>query len=186
MPLKITPRQSDSDGRTVWVQVGKGRGARWHNVETGFIGDPHSPIPLHLLPPRSPGSVGVWDDYLIAYWICRGRIFHVEGAGLVSYDELMLRIQHAAVREEKVFKRLQCEVQAFENLPLTGAARRERIPDDVRLFVWQRDEGKCVHCRSNLNLEFDHIIPVAEGGSSTARNIQLLCEICNRQKGKSI
>jgi 5-methylcytosine-specific restriction endonuclease McrA len=106
--------------------------------------------------------------------------------GFFSRDALIVRIQHAALREEKAYKRLQCEVQAFENLPLTAAARRDRIPDDVRLFVWQRDEGKCVHCRSNLNLEFDHIIPVSEGGSSTARNLQLLCETCNRQKGKSI
>ncbi|HXP86712.1 MAG TPA: HNH endonuclease signature motif containing protein [Bryobacteraceae bacterium] len=98
----------------------------------------------------------------------------------------MVRIQHAALREEKDFKRLQREVQALENLPLTATARRERIPDDVRLFVWQRDEGVCVRCGSNLNLEFDHIIPVTEGGSSTARNVQLLCETCNRKKGKSI
>jgi hypothetical protein len=186
MPLKITLVQSNTDGRTLWVQVGKGRGARWHNIQTGFTGDPQSPTPLHLLPPRSDGSTGIWDNELIRCWICRGRIFLVEGAGLVSYDELMLRIQHAALREEKDFRRLQREVQALENLRSTDAARRERIPDNVRLFVWQRDEGKCVRCGGNRNLEFDHIIPVAEGGSSTARNVQLLCEACNRQKGKSV
>jgi hypothetical protein len=183
MPLKITLVESNADGRTVVVQVGTGRAARWHKIETGFTGDPESSIPLHLL---SPGSSSVWRDCLLKYWICRGRVFLVEGAGLVGYEELMLRIQHAALSHEKDFKRLQREVQALENLPFTNAARRERVADDVRLFVWQRDEGKCVRCSSNLNLEFDHIIPVAEGGSSTARNVQLLCETCNRKKGKSV
>ena len=53
------------------------------------------------------------------------------------------------------------------------------------MFVWQRDEGKCVRCGSNERLEYDHIIPVSKGGSSTKRNIQLLCELCNRSKGNS-
>ena len=63
---------------------------------------------------------------------------------------------------------------------------RESIPDDVQIFVWNRDGGKCVKCGSQENLEFDHIIPVSKGGSNTARNIQLLCEACNRKKSNSI
>jgi len=110
----------------------------------------------------------------------------VEGGGLVDIEELIVRIQHAALKEEKEFRGVQREVQAMENLPFSDAARRERIGEDVRLFVWQRDEGKCVQCGSKLNLEFDHIIPVIEGGSSTSRNIQLLCEACNRKKGRSV
>ena len=44
----------------------------------------------------------------------------------------------------------------------------------------------CVDCGSNEKLEYDHIIPVSKGGSNTARNIQLLCEKCNRTKGNNI
>ena len=64
--------------------------------------------------------------------------------------------------------------------------RRETIPDKVKMFVWQRDKGQCVKCGSNERLEFDHIIPIAKGGSNTARNLQLLCEQCNRSKGGRI
>ncbi len=67
-----------------------------------------------------------------------------------------------------------------------SSVSRERIPEEVRIFVWQRDQGSCVRCGSQSKLEFDHIIPLAQGGSSTARNIQLLCESCNRSKGKRI
>jgi len=61
--------------------------------------------------------------------------------------------------------------------------RRESIPDDVKLLIWERDRGQCVKCGSNEKLEFDHIIPLSMGGSNTARNLQLLCERCNREKG---
>lgn len=60
---------------------------------------------------------------------------------------------------------------------------RESIPDDVKIYVWKRDGGRCVICGSQMKLEFDHIIPISKGGSNTARNIQLLCEKCNRSKG---
>ncbi len=63
---------------------------------------------------------------------------------------------------------------------------REHIPKGVKMYVWQRDQGRCVNCGSNEKLEYDHIIPLAKGGSNTDRNIQLLCERCNRSKGSSI
>jgi len=64
--------------------------------------------------------------------------------------------------------------------------KREHISEDVRIYVWRRDEGKCVYCNSNHKLEYDHIIPVSKGGSNTSRNIQLLCEPCNRSKSAKI
>jgi len=60
------------------------------------------------------------------------------------------------------------------------------VPSTVKLSVWRRDSGKCVECGSNEKLEYDHIIPVAKGGSNTERNIQLLCEKCNRKKSANI
>ena len=63
---------------------------------------------------------------------------------------------------------------------------RKPIPPAVRREVWRRDERKCVQCGSQRNLELDHIIPVSKGGSNTARNIQLLCQDCNRTKSDKI
>lgn len=66
------------------------------------------------------------------------------------------------------------------------AARRERIPDDVQAFVFERDSGRCQKCGSRNDLQYDHIIPVAKGGGNSASNVQLLCGDCNRRKGSSI
>ena len=66
------------------------------------------------------------------------------------------------------------------------ASRSRRISEDVRDAVWNRDGGKCVQCGSNEDLEFDHIIPFSKGGANTKRNIQLLCESCNRKKSDKI
>jgi 5-methylcytosine-specific restriction endonuclease McrA len=75
---------------------------------------------------------------------------------------------------------------SFAQRTASSGGHRERIQDDVKMFVWQRDGGECVYCSSNENLEFDHIISLAMGGSNTARNLQLLCEPCNREKGARI
>ncbi len=60
------------------------------------------------------------------------------------------------------------------------------ISQEVKDLVWNRDGGKCAQCSSNARLEFDHIIPFSKGGSNTYRNIQLLCEACNRKKTSKI
>jgi hypothetical protein len=119
-------------------------------------------------------------------WVFRRKCYRVEDAELVPAREIALRVKHAAYRAEKNIEKIQKEVAAFENFERLPSARRDPIPESVRLFVWQRDSGRCVQCGSNERLEFDHVIPVVEGGSSTERNVQLLCERCNRAKGKNI
>lgn len=63
---------------------------------------------------------------------------------------------------------------------------RSPISEAVRSEVWRRDQGSCVKCNSNENLHFDHIIPVARGGATSVRNLQLLCQRCNQAKGARI
>lgn len=64
--------------------------------------------------------------------------------------------------------------------------KRERMADDIKVAVWRRDGGACVRCGGRERLEYDHIIPVSKGGSNTLRNIELLCEACNRMKSVRI
>jgi len=69
---------------------------------------------------------------------------------------------------------------------LDGRGKREPIPQPVKVAVWQRDGGRCVECGGQENLEFDHVIPLALGGSNTERNLQLLCAGCNRRKAATL
>ena len=100
---------------------------------------------------------------------------------LVSEDEV--RVGNAlAVLPEKEFRR----ESRTSGLLGTGAQGRKAISSNVKMFVWQRDGGRCVQCGSQQRLEYDHIIPVSLGGSNTARNLQVLCEPCNRSKGATL
>ena len=67
-----------------------------------------------------------------------------------------------------------------------STSQRKPIPSSVKKAVWKRDGGKCVKCDSEFEIEYDHIIPVTKGGSSTIENIQILCRKCNRKKSVSI
>ena len=119
-------------------------------------------------------------------WLYRGKVVRTSDTAYLSDEEQKLEVVNAVLKHEKRYTQLRRQQEAYARIEHTDAARRERIPDDVRLFVWQRDEGKCVKCGGTERLEFDHIVPVAKGGSNTERNVQLLCEACNRSKGTNI
>jgi len=75
-----------------------------------------------------------------------------------------------------------CGVPEKKNSP----NQSRQISTEVKREVWKRDEAKCVICSVQEKLEYDHIIPFSKGGSNTVRNIQLLCESCNRTKSAEI
>ena len=66
------------------------------------------------------------------------------------------------------------------------AAQRRHIPRAIRQRVWQQYGGRCAECEATTYLEFDHIVPVAKGGSNSEANIQLLCRKCNLAKSDRI
>ncbi len=98
-----------------------------------------------------------------------------------SAEEIKLLIMEAEHREARKLDRLKKKFDGEICEP-----KRETIPEEVRIEVWRRDDGTCVKCGCRERLEYDHIIPVSRGGGNTARNIELLCETCNRQKSNHI
>jgi hypothetical protein len=67
-----------------------------------------------------------------------------------------------------------------------GGLPTRHIPREVRQRVWQRYGGQCAECGATQYLEFDHVIPVAKGGSNSDVNVQLLCRGCNLKKSDFI
>lgn len=96
----------------------------------------------------------------------------------------------------KVFKEGECNVFghicpvffAAEAMTETEEERRmgrRHLSFASMMRIVRRDDYRCQHCMKKLRddeVEFDHIIPVAKGGSSAEHNIRLTCFDCNRDK----
>ena len=102
-----------------------------------------------------------------------------------DFKQQMFENEQRKRLKREAYKELIEEGMIF-NENLNNEGKREIIPQDVMDKVWNRDGGKCVKCGSQENLEFDHIIPFSKGGSSTYRNIQILCKKCNIEKSNKI
>jgi hypothetical protein len=122
------------------------------------------------------------DESKVAFWIFKGRVYEETHCEDFSLDQRKLLILEKFDRERVFFEKLAAKFTTG----LDKLNKRTRIPTEVRIFVWQRDGGKCITCDSNENLEYDHIIPFSKGGSNTERNLQLLCSKCNLMKSDKI
>jgi 5-methylcytosine-specific restriction endonuclease McrA len=111
------------------------------------------------------------------YWWFHDR-FWWEDDGLAADDVMALVLE----RERRARRRLERARSLMHSEP----AGRTALTLDVKRAVWQRCGGRCAECGSDQLLEFDHVIPLAMGGSNSERNLQLLCAECNRLKGSCL
>jgi hypothetical protein len=96
----------------------------------------------------------------------------------------VIQVYEESISEE--FHLIKKRILELDSITPSKKIRNRTIPKSVKRGVWRRDDGKCTQCGSNEDIEYDHIIPHAKGGSNTERNIQLLCESCNRKKSDKI
>lgn len=172
-----------------WDISGKGKTVYWRVPSSGSwrssINQPNGSLPRTSLDIENPIKIknvnnGKPNHH---YWYFQQKIYETSDLELSQDDVLAL------LNVETNKRRLQLEkAHALQAMTSDFDSRNVRKPiaQDVKLLVWQRDSGRCIDCGSNENLEFDHIIPVSMGGANTARNLQLLCESCNRRKGASL
>ena len=148
-------------------------------------------VPLPTQDPRTPVQlipIAVHDTGFIGVALYLDRVLAIESdrLGPATQEEAQLALRRYLAAERHALESLRREVEAMEKAPVENEFERTRIPDAVRLKVFLRDKGSCVRCGANLELQFDHIIPVSKGGSNTEANIQVLCAPCNLKKSDHI
>ena len=117
------------------------------------------------------------------------RVYEKITKGIWSYKGFFELIDANIVSDgrRKVFKFALKPVEKKSFGRVVELAHNRLIPTPVKVEVWRRDRGQCVHCGSTKNLHFDHDIPFSKGGSSlTAANVRLLCAKHNLEKSDKI
>jgi 5-methylcytosine-specific restriction endonuclease McrA len=116
-----------------------------------------------------------------SYWLFQNK-WHWDDDGLTAEQIYALLVTRDQLAEARINRALG--TVNLQQLPRSG--RRGSIPDDLQQWVWTRDLGQCRQCSSNVELRFDHIIPVAFGGATVAPNLQILCGPCLSRKSAAV
>lgn len=72
-----------------------------------------------------------------------------------------------------------------------GVLQRKKLPVWAKRGIFYRDRGRCIGCGKDMTgvvitgeeVHYDHIVPLAIGGTNDPINFQILCRKCNLNKG---
>jgi hypothetical protein len=117
------------------------------------------------------------------FWWYRD-VFWWENQGLEVRDVMAL-VHDRERRRDRELGRARVLLDVEQSRATAPPRQRQRVPREVKQAVFSRDGGRCVDCRSDFELQYDHVIPWALGGADTVENLQLLCAPCNQSKGAS-
>lgn len=108
---------------------------------------------------------------LLRHRVGNGDVAEIFGRGLTLLLAELRRTKHAASARPRA---------------TSGCASHTRhIPAPVRREVWARDDGQCAfvgaagRCTERGFLEYHHVVPFADGGPTSADNLQLRCRAHN-------
>jgi len=188
----IWPDDESSDGWTVLLRDGSDLGQPLGDTVSGDL------LKFALKRQRDdPWLMGTNRTASVAGVLFRGHLFAVHGsvvkklaereAGVVLSDVLAAIRTHPRAAEAVENADIVAALEALRSpSPSALQPARRATTRAMRQEVYDRDGGRCVACGSAFDLQYDHIIPLARGGSHTAQNLQLLCSACNQRKATTI
>lgn len=106
---------------------------------------------------------------------------NLQGLFDLSYDQFL----DFNEREIRIALEKGADIKDLDTVryPLKIGYREEadgvNLLQEIKDVVWERDGGQCSQCKNSHGIGFYPIIPFEKGGSSTYRNIRLLCATCN-------
>jgi len=116
-----------------------------------------------------------WWWYLDRFWW--------DDEGLSARDVAALVTRGDRERTDRAAEVARTRASLFgEVLP---PDKEETFSPIVRFAVWCRDRGRCVDCRSLLDLEYVQIIPYSRGGSRWIKNVELRCAECRARRQRN-
>lgn len=72
-----------------------------------------------------------------------------------------------------------------EGIKLTKKGCREGLTQGLRFAILARDKFSCTYCgrkAPDVELQIDHIVPIAKGGKTVRTNLTTACKECNSGK----
>ena len=70
--------------------------------------------------------------------------------------------------------------EVIVGMELPHKAKRKSLPVSLRFRIWAMP---CAICGDSGDIEIDHIVPLAKGGTNDESNLQPLCHQCHSRKG---
>jgi 5-methylcytosine-specific restriction endonuclease McrA len=98
-------------------------------------------------------------------------------------EDVLLHVLRA---QRKVLERKRHGSPKRASVPAACDTSKRHIPAAVRREVFEREGGSCAYvgegrrCGSTVRLEYQHIVPFACGGPSSAENLTLFCQPHNQ------
>ena len=101
--------------------------------------------------------------------------------------------QKARVEERQERTRDETTPELRPKTPAGTPDRSRHIPAATRDAVFKRDNGRCTYvgstgkrCDATHNLQIDHVVPFARGGSNAPDNLRLLCSRHNKLEAERV
>ena len=131
-------------------------------------------------------NYGATADHLVSISVASNGCPAIQLRQAGKDRDILARIAKSLPAAMKFEYRGEGQAAFGENLRLALCKHRRDPSQHIKTTVLKRQDGKCARCKDALeSIEFDHKIPLADGGGFGEDNIQALCPPCHAEKSNS-